>query len=42
MVTTIHIMFDRATADRHMYDGGVYVRSIHTWLISAIGTKSVH
>jgi len=22
MVTTIHGLFDRATADRHMYDGG--------------------
>ena len=22
MVTSIHSLFDRATADRHMYDGG--------------------
>ena len=22
MVTTIHSLFDRATADKHMYDGG--------------------
>ena len=34
-------MFDRATADRYMYDGGVDIRSIHTSLVLAIGTKSV-
>ena len=34
-------LFDRATEDRHTYDGGE-ICSIHTSLILAIGTKSVH
>ena len=43
MVTSIHNLFDRATADRHMYDwGGVISFESHFAIILAIDTKSVH
>ena len=44
MVTTTYTcsLFDRETADRHYMTEGLFVRSIHTSLILAIGTKAVH